>query len=197
MSESLNRLKAAVADRYTIERELGVGGMATVYLARDLKHDRQVALKVLRSGLSSELSGDRFSREIKVAANLTHPHILPLFDSGDADGFLYYVMPLMEGESLRDRIAKSQQMAVDEVVQIVGEVADALDYAHRHGTVHRDIKPENIMMHEGHALVADFGIAKAVTAAAETQEAITQTGITVGTPAYMVDVADAGIRTIG
>ncbi len=192
MPQDLSRLSSALADRYTIERELGKGGMATVYLAHDLKHDRQVALKILRRDLSHELSADRFGREIKLAARLTHPHILPLFDSGEADGFLYYVMPVMEGESLRDRIEKTKQMAIEEAIQVAREVADALDYAHRNGTVHRDIKPENIMLHEGHAVVADFGIGKAVAAAAETQEAITQTGVTVGTPAYMSPEQAAG-----
>ncbi len=192
MPKDLSRLSSALADRYTIERELGKGGMATVYLAHDLKHDRPVALKVLRQDLSNELSADRFGREIKLAARLTHPHIMPLFDSGEADGFLYYVMPVMEGESLRDRMASSEQMSIDEAVQVAREVADALDYAHRHGTVHRDIKPENIMLHEGHAVVADFGIAKAVASAAETQEAITQAGVTVGTPAYMSPEQAAG-----
>ncbi len=196
MPTDLTRLSAALADRYTIERELGQGGMATVYLAHDLKHDRQVALKILRRDLSHELSTDRFAREIKLAARLTHPHILPLFDSGEADGFLYYVMPVMEGESLRDRIDNTKQMAIDEVVQVAREVADALDYAHRHDTVHRDIKPENIMLHEGHAVIADFGIGKAVTAAAESQESITQTGVSVGTPAYMSPEQAAGEDSI-
>jgi serine/threonine-protein kinase len=196
MTNITARLSTALADRYKIERHLGEGGMATVYLAEDLKHDRKVAIKVLKPELSAILGGERFLQEIKVTARLTHPHILPLFDSGDADGFLYYVMPLMEGESLRDRMANSEQMGIDEAVQVAREVADALDYAHRHDTVHRDIKPENIMLHEGHAVVVDFGIAKAVAAAAETQEAITQTGVTVGTPAYMSPEQAAGEENI-
>ena len=196
MTDPLHRLKTALQDRYTIEDELGAGGMATVYLAHDVKHDRKVALKVLRSDLSSELGPDRFVREIRLAARLTHPHILPLYDSGEADGFLYYVMPLVEGESLRDRIEQAKQLSIEEAVQVATEVAAALDYAHRHEVVHRDIKPENIMIHDGNAVVADFGIAKAVTAAAQNSATLTQTGVTVGTPAYMSPEQAAGEEDI-
>ena len=192
VNDSVDRLASALSDRYRIERELGAGGMATVYLAHDLKHDRQVALKVLRTDLSSGLGADRFVREIRLAARLTHPHILPLFDSGEADGFLYFVMPVVEGESLRDRIRKAKQLSLEEARQIAMEVADALDYAHRHDVVHRDIKPENIMIHDGHAVVTDFGIGKAVTAAAEDGDTLTQTGVSVGTPAYMAPEQAAG-----
>lgn len=183
MTDQIDRLATALADRYAIEHELGQGGMAIVFLARDLKHDREVALKLLRPEIASEVGAERFAREIKLAARLSHPHILPLYDSGDAGGFLYYVMPNAEGFSLRDRLKQEQQLPVDEAVGIACEVADALDYAHRHGVVHRDIKPENIMLHEGHALVADFGIGKAVSEAGG--ESLTQSGVTVGTPAYM------------
>jgi len=192
VSDTLERLRTALADRYTIEREIGSGGMATVYLAQDLRHERQVAVKVLRPELASGIGADRFVREIRLAARLTHPHILPLFDSGEAGGFLYFVMPVVEGESLRDRMQKARQLPVDEARQIAMEIADALDYAHRHDVVHRDIKPENIMLHDGHAVVTDFGIGKAVTAAVEGTTAITQTGVTVGTPAYMAPEQAAG-----
>ncbi|MDP3774415.1 MAG: serine/threonine-protein kinase, partial [Gemmatimonadales bacterium] len=140
-----------------MERELGAGGMATVYLARDLRHDRHVALKVLRPELAAILGGERFLKEIRLTANLQHPHILPLHDSGEAEGIVYYVMPFVEGESLRDRLAREKQLPVEDAVRIATEVAGALDYAHRHGVVHRDIKPENILLHDGSALVADFG----------------------------------------
>ncbi len=163
----LLRLKAALAGRYTIELELGQGGMATVYLAHDVRHDRRVAVKVLRPELSLELGADRFVREIHLAARLNHPHIMPLFDSGEAGGFLYYVMPVVEGESLRERLQQAKRLPVEDATQIAQEVADALDYAHRHGVVHRDIKPENILLQDGHAVVADFGIGKAVSAAAQ------------------------------
>jgi serine/threonine-protein kinase len=181
---SIEHLSTALADRSRIERELGAGGMATVYLAHDLRHDRQVALKVLRSDVASELSAERFGREIRLAARLNHPNILPLFDSGEADGFLYFVMPLVEGESLRDRLNKTRQLAIDEVIQLATEVASALDYAHRHEVIHRDVKPENILLHDGHAVVADFGIGKAISAATN-DTTLTQTGLSVGTPAYM------------
>ena len=184
------RLTAALAGRYAIERELGTGGMATVYLAHDLKHGRDVALKVLKPDLAQTLGAERFLREIRLAASLSHPHILPLFDSGDAGGVLYYVMPNVEGRSLRDRLAASAQLPVEEAVRITSEVAGALDYAHRHGIVHRDIKPENIMLQDGHALVADFGIGKALTTVEG--EAFTQTGASVGTPAYMSPEQAAG-----
>ena len=187
----LDRLNTVLADRYTIDRELGAGGMATVYLAKDLKHDRDVALKVLKPEVASSLGADRFVREIKLAAKLTHPHILPLYDSGEADGFLYYVMPAMEGQSVRDRLARERQLPVDEAVRIGREIADALDYAHQHEVVHRDIKPENILLHSGHALVADFGIGKAVSESAD-GDTLTQTGVTIGTPAYMSPEQAAG-----
>src|SRR5436309_3242500 len=162
MTAVLARLTAALSRSYRIERELGQGGMATVYLAQDLKHDRHVALKVLKPELAAVLGAERFVVEIKTTAALQHPHILPLFDSGTADGFLYYVMPYIEGETLRSKLNRETQLGVDEAVRIAREVADALDYAHRHGIVHRDVKPENILLHGGHAMVADFGIALAV-----------------------------------
>jgi eukaryotic-like serine/threonine-protein kinase len=176
-------LRDALAGRYTFERELGQGGMATVYLAHDVKHDRDVAIKVLKSDLSQTLGSERFLREIQMAARLSHPHILPLFDSGDAGGVLFYVMPRVAGISLRDRLDDAKQLSVHEAVRIASEVAGALDYAHRNGVVHRDIKPENIMLQDGHALVADFGIGKALSAVEG--EAFTQVGVSVGTPAYM------------
>src|SRR6185503_19003452 len=151
------RLQAALADRYRIERELGQGGMATVYLAQDIRHDRKVALKVLRPELAAILGAARFLAEIKTTANLQHPHILSLFDSGEADGLVYYVMPFVAGESLRDRLNRDRQLPVEEAVRIAREVADALEYAHAAGIIHRDIKPENILLHGGHAMVADFG----------------------------------------
>ena len=177
------RLATALADRYRIERELGAGGMATVYLAQDLRHDRKVAVKVLRPELAAVLGAERFVVEIKTTASLQHPHILPLFDSGTADGFLYYVMPYVEGETLRDKLNREHQLGIVEAVKIATEVADALDYAHRHGVIHRDIKPENILLHDGRATVADFGIALAVSAAAGGR--MTETGLSLGTPHYM------------
>jgi len=176
-------LSAALADRYRIERELGEGGMATVYLAQDLKHDRKVALKVLKPELAAVLGAERFVAEIKTTAALQHPHILPLFDSGTADGFLYYVMPYVEGETLRDQLNRETQLGIAEAVRIATEVADALDYAHRHGVIHRDIKPENILLHDGRPMVADFGIALALSAAAGGR--MTETGLSLGTPHYM------------
>ena len=183
MTASADRLASALADRYDVERQVGQGGMATVYLARDLKHQRQVAIKVLRPELSASLGGDRFLREIRVAANLQHPNILGLYDSCEAEGLLYYVMPFVEGESLRDRLTKEQQLPLQDALQITREAAEALQYAHEHGIVHRDIKPENILLLGGHALVADFGIARAVSEAGG--EKLTQTGMAVGTPFYM------------
>ncbi|MEP6591786.1 MAG: protein kinase [Gemmatimonadota bacterium] len=176
-------LTNALADRYTIERELGQGGMATVYLAHDIKHDRPVAIKVLKPELAAVLGADRFVVEIKTTAALQHPHILPLFDSGTADHQLFYVMPFVQGETLREKLNRETQFGVDEAVRIAREVADALDYAHRHGVIHRDIKPENIMLHDGRPMVMDFGIALAVSAAAGGR--MTETGLSLGTPHYM------------
>ena len=177
------RLSTALADRYRLERELGQGGMATVYLAQDLKHDRKVALKVLKPELAAVLGADRFVVEIKTTASLQHPHILPLFDSGTADGFLFYVMPFIEGETLRDKLNRETQLGVDEAVRIAIDVADALHYAHSQGIIHRDIKPENILIQNGRPMVADFGIALAVSAAAGGR--MTETGLSLGTPHYM------------
>ncbi|MDX1675471.1 MAG: serine/threonine-protein kinase, partial [Longimicrobiales bacterium] len=165
MSEAMDRLNAALEDRYRIERELGQGGMATVYLAHDIKHDRRVALKVLKPELAAVVGAERFLTEIRTTANLQHPNILPLFDSGEADSFLYYVMPYIEGESLREKIQREKQLHVDEAVGIISEVAEALQAAHAQGIIHRDIKPANILLSAGRPLVADFGIALAVTQA--------------------------------
>ncbi len=183
MTDALARLGAALSDRYRIERELGAGGMATVYLAQDLKHDRKVALKVLKPELAAVIGAERFVVEIKTTAALQHPHILPLFDSGSADGFLFYVMPFIDGETLRTRLDREHQLGIEEAVKITTEVADALDYAHRHGVIHRDIKPENILLHDGRPMVADFGIALALSAAAGGR--MTETGMSLGTPHYM------------
>jgi serine/threonine protein kinase len=181
MDELPHRLADALADRYRFERELGAGGMATVYLAHDLRHDRSVAVKVLRPELAAVIGAERFLAEIKTTAALQHPHILPLFDSGQADGFLFYVMPLIEGESLRDRLNREHQLPVEDAVRLAKEIGSALDYAHRHGVIHRDIKPENILLHDGAALVADFGIALAVSQAGGNR--MTETGLSLGTPA--------------
>jgi serine/threonine-protein kinase len=178
-----DRLNTALSDRYRVVREVGAGGMATVYLANDLKHDRDVAMKVLHPDLGAALGGDRFLGEIKTTAKLQHPHILPLLDSGAADGLLFYVMPLVEGETLRARLMREKQLPIDAAVRIAIEIAGALDYAHRHGVIHRDIKPENILLHDGRAVVADFGIALAVSAASGSR--MTQTGLSLGTPQYM------------
>jgi len=210
MAEPNSRLAAALADRYRIERELGAGGMATVYLAEDLKHDRKVAIKVLRPELAAVLGAERFVQEIKTTAALQHPHILPLYDSGQAVGridgpsaggfdaaagqpaakpsnrpaeFLYYVMPYIQGETLRQKLDRETQLGIDEAAKITTEVADALQYAHEQGVIHRDIKPENILIQNGRALVADFGIALAVSAAAGGR--MTETGLSLGTPHYM------------
>ena len=184
MPELLDSLRDALADRYAVERELGRGGMATVFLAEDRKHNRPVAIKVLHSELAAALGAERFLREIEIAARLQHPHILPLYDSGSAAGFLYYVMPYVEGESLRDRLNREKQLSLEDTLRVATEVASALAYAHSRGVVHRDIKPENIMLSGGTAVVADFGIARAVTAAGDGQH-LTQTGTLIGTPAYM------------
>jgi Tol biopolymer transport system component/tRNA A-37 threonylcarbamoyl transferase component Bud32 len=189
------RLSSALAGRYRIERELGRGGMATVYLADDVRHDRRVALKVLKPELSAILGGERFVAEIKTTANLQHPHILSLFDSGEADGLVFYVMPYVEGESLRERLTREKQLPVDEAVRIATEVASALDYAHRHGVVHRDIKPENVLLHEGQALVADFGIALAASRS-EGGTRLTETGMSLGTPHYMAPEQAMGEKEI-
>lgn len=190
MATEFDRLSAALAGRYRVARELGRGGMATVYLAEDLKHHRRVAIKVLSPELASVLGPDRFLREIEIAAGLTHPHIVPLYDSGEAGGLLHYVMPFVDGESLRDRLRREKQLPLHEAVEITRAVADALSYAHSLGIVHRDIKPENIMFEAGHAVVTDFGIARAITEARGEQ--LTETGIAVGTPAYMSPEQAAG-----
>ena len=184
MSDVISRLNAALEGRYTIERELGAGGMATVYLAEDVKHHRKVALKVLRPDLAATLGSERFLREIEIAANLTHPHILPLYDSGEADGFLFYVLPYIDGESLRDRLVREGELPVGEVVRILRDIVDALAHAHDHGLVHRDIKPDNVMLSGRHALVTDFGVAKAVSQATGRHQ-LTTIGVALGTPAYM------------
>ena len=206
MSDLPPRLTAALSDRYRLERELGAGGMATVYLAHDLKHDRQVAIKVLRPELAAVIGAERFLSEIKTTANLQHPHILPLFDSGvtdrRADGptdrlsesVLYYVMPFVEGESLRDRLNREKQLPIGDAIRIATEIAGALDYAHRHNVIHRDIKPENILLHDGRALVADFGIALAASKAGGSR--MTETGMSLGTPTYMSPEQAMGEREI-
>jgi tRNA A-37 threonylcarbamoyl transferase component Bud32 len=183
VSQPLDRLAAALVNHYSVERVLGQGGMATVYLAIDLKHARKVAIKVFRPELAALMGADRFLREIRTVAKLQHSHILGLIDSGEADNAPYYVMPFVEGESLRDRLNREKQLAIAEAVRIACQVAAALDYAHRHGIVHRDIKPENVLLHEGQALVADFGIALAISSASATR--ITMAGTTLGTPQYM------------
>src|SRR5881409_3974689 len=194
MPDPFAQLAAALAEQYTIEREAGVGGMATVYVARDLKHDRHVALKVLRPDLAALLGVERFLSEIRVTAHLHHPHILPLFDSGQAGGLVYYVMPHVEGESLRQWLARERQLPVATAIEIGRAVAGALDYAHRHGVIHRDIKPENILFQDGQAVVADFGIALALSAAAGSR--LTETGISLGTPQYMSPEQATGDRSI-
>ncbi len=193
-SDQLERLSTALAGRYAVERELGRGGMATVYLADDLKHRRKVAIKVLRPELGSLLGPERFTREIQVAAGLTHPHILPLHDSGEADGLLFYVMPYVRGESLRQKLSRERQLSIDEAIRIARQVASALGHAHAHGLIHRDIKPENILLLEGEAMVTDFGIALAAGAAPG--ERLTATGLMVGTPEYMSPEEAAGERTL-
>ncbi len=195
MSDAVTRLNAALEGRYTIERELGEGGMATVYLADDLKHKRKVALKVLKPELAAVVGAERFLAEITTTANLTHPHILPLFDSGEADGFLFYVMPYLEGETLADRIEREQQLPVDEAVALASKVAGALQHAHEQGVIHRDIKPANILLQGGEPVVADFGIALALGVAGGTR--LTETGLSVGTPFYMSPEQATGDQAVG
>ena len=189
--EPRDRLQEALRERYALERELGRGGMAIVYLARDLRHDRPVALKVLLPSLAQSLGAERFLREIRTAARLQHPHILSVHDSGEADGQLWFTMPYVEGETLRQRLRREGQLSLPDALRIAREVADGLDFAHRHGVVHRDVKPENILLSDGHALVADFGISRAL-AGEESGEALTETGVSVGTPAYMSPEQAAG-----
>jgi hypothetical protein len=195
MSDTTSRLEAALAGRYDIERKLGEGGMASVYLADDLKHERKVAVKVLKPELAAVVGADRFLAEIKTTANLQHPHILPLFDSGEAGGFLFYVMPYVEGESLRDRLDRDKQLPVDEAIRIATDIAEALHAAHERGVIHRDIKPANILLSKGRPLVADFGIALAVGAAGGNR--LTETGLSVGTPFYMSPEQATGDQSVG
>src|ERR1041385_6287363 len=178
------RLASALADRYTLERELGAGGMATVFLAHDVRHNRKVAIKVLRAELLGDLGAERFLKEIETPANLQHPNILPLFDSGRVDGTVFYVMPYVAGESLRHRLARETELPVSDAIRIATEIAEALDYAHRHGVIHRDIKPDNVLFHDGRALVADFGIALA-RSHGEGESRLTRSGVSLGTPEYM------------
>src|SRR5437773_5364280 len=188
------QLKTALGGRYEIAREIGRGGMATVYLARDVRHNRNVALKVLEPELGAVLGVERFLAEIRVTANLQHPNLLPLFDSGQANGLLFYVMPYVEGESLRHRLDREHQLPVDEAVRIAVAVANALEHAHRHGVIHRDLKPENILLQSGQPMVADFGIALAISNAGGAR--ITQTGLSLGTPQYMSPEQATGDRAI-
>ncbi len=194
MSDTIDRVTAALSDRYLLERELGAGGMATVYLAHDVRHDRDVAIKVLRPELAAALGAERFLTEVKITARLDHPHILTLIDSGDADGTLFYVMPFVRGESLRARLTREHQLGVEEALSISRQIASALDYAHRQGVIHRDIKPENILLHEGEAFLTDFGIALAVKEAGG--DRLTGTGLSLGTPSYMSPEQAAGERDL-
>ena len=187
-------LATALQDRYLLERELGQGGMAVVYLAHDLKHDRDVALKVLRPELAAVLGRDRFLAEIRLTAKLDHPHILTLIDSGESNGLLWYVVPFIRGESLRQKLQRETQLQVDEALAITKQVAGALEYAHQHGVIHRDLKPENILLHEGEAMLADFGIALAVKEAAGNR--LTETGLSLGTPQYMSPEQATGDRQL-
>jgi tRNA A-37 threonylcarbamoyl transferase component Bud32 len=184
----------ALVGRYRIERVLGEGGMATVYLAEDAKHKRKVAVKVMRPELAATLGAERFLREVQIAAQLSHPHILPMHDSGEADGLLYYVMPYVDGETLKERLAREGALAPDEAVRLAREVADALAYAHKRGIIHRDIKPANILLNEGYALVADFGIARALEDGSN--ESLTRTGLAVGTPQYMAPEQATGEKLV-
>ena len=195
MSDAVARLNVALEGRYAIERELGEGGMATVYLADDLRHERKVALKVLKPELAVVVGAERFLAEIKTTANLTHPHILPLHDSGEADGFLFYVMPYVEGESLREKLEREKQLPVDAAVRIATDVAEALDYAHRHGVIHRDIKPGNVLIHDGQPMISDFGIALAVSVGGGNR--LTETGLSLGTPHYMSPEQATGDQHVG
>jgi serine/threonine-protein kinase len=194
MPQQLGKLREGLAGRYEIERELGRGGMATVYRAHDTHHERPVALKVLHPELAESLGAERFQREIRVAASLQHPHILSVHDSGNTDGYLWFTMPFVEGESLRDRLTRERQLPVADAVRITREVALALDYAHRHGVIHRDIKPENILLIDGQAIVADFGIARALGSSGG--DTLTATGMIIGTAAYMSPEQAAGDKAI-
>ena len=195
MTDPITRLNAALESRYRIEREIGEGGMATVYLAQDVRHNRNVAFKVLKPELAAVVGAEKFLAEIETTAKLTHPHILPLFDSGEADGFLYFVMPYIEGDTLRDKIDREKQLSIEEALKITEKVASALDYAHEHGVVHRDIKPGNILLSEkGEPTVADFGIALAVAQAGGGR--VTETGLSVGTPHYMSPEQATGDRDV-
>ena len=178
MADTADQVREALRDRYLLERELGQGGMATVYLAHDLKHDRDVALKILRPELAAVLGRERFLAEIRLTAKLDHPHILTLIDSGESNGLLWYVVPFIRGESLRQKLQRDKQLGVEEALAITKQVAGALEYAHRHGVIHRDLKPENILLHEGEAMLADFGIALAVKEAAGNR--LTETGLSLG-----------------
>src|SRR6476660_6312789 len=197
MSLPLERLRGVLAQTYTIDRELGKGGMATVYLAQDVKHERPVALKVLHPELAASLGPERFLREIKLAARLQHPHILTVLDSGETARRLWFTMPFGEGESLRDRLRRERQLPVDDALRIAREAAQALQYAHTHGVIHRDIKPENLLLtDDGNTRVADFGIARGLMAGGGSDENLTDTGLVVGTPAYMSPEQASGDRTL-
>ncbi|HSR43575.1 MAG TPA: serine/threonine-protein kinase, partial [Longimicrobiales bacterium] len=190
------RLDRGLRDRYRLRDRIGRGGMATVYVAEDVRHQRSVALKVLEPAVAASMGAERFLTEIRTTANLQHPHILPLFDSGEVDGLLYYVMPYVEGETLRERLDREGQLPVDDAVGIAGELADALDHAHRHGVVHRDLKPDNVLLHEGKAYLTDFGIALAVERA-ESGGRLTETGLSIGTPHYMSPEQATGEDRVG
>ena len=196
MSEAVARLNAALEGRYAIERELGEGGMATVYLADDLKHERKVALKVLKPELAALVGAERFLAEIKTTANLQHPNILPLFDSGEADSFLFYVMPYVEGDTLKDRLAREGQLPVNDAVAIAKDIAEALQAAHEQGVIHRDIKPGNVLISRGKPLISDFGIALALSASGA-RERLTETGLSLGTPYYMSPEQATGDQAVG